>query len=197
MTPDPATFYDGLTLSDNVHRARLFSEVAHSGQPDKAGLNYFVHHIQHTIAMFEMRARKFPAQVQSNLDEHDAKITKIALYLHDSLEDTPVTTRMLIDLGFPARAVSIVDLLTRRKSTPKHLYYSRLAKEPEGRFAKAADMDSNTTWSRLQRLGFDDQERLLEKYIDGFGRIELEPLWDLPKMLEAVRLAKANSGAEV
>lgn len=195
MTPDPATIYDDLTLDQQVWRAHSFARVAHAGQLDKAGCDYFADHITHTIRLFEMRARRYPGEF--DLDEDEAKIAKIVLYLHDVLEDTPVTTRMLIDLGFPARAVSMVDLMTRRKEVPKHLYYSRLAKEPEGRFAKAADMDSNTTWSRLRRLDLATQERLLVKYIDGFERIEMTPLWALHKMLEAVRLEKAESGAPV
>lgn len=197
MSPDPATVYDDLTLPQQVWRAHSFSRVAHAGQLDKAGCDYFLDHIVHAIKMFEMRARKFPGEFEANLDEDDARITKIALYLHDVLEDTPVTTRMLIDLGFPARAISMVDLMTRREGTPKHLYYSRLAKQPEGRFAKAADMDSNTSPYRLGRLDLATQERLLVKYIDGFERIEMTPLHDLPGMLEAIRSEKAESGAQV
>jgi (p)ppGpp synthase/HD superfamily hydrolase len=187
VTIEDNVFYEDVSLSDQVARARLFASVAHWPQTDKSGQPYYTDHLQHTIAMFEQRARLYPGEVASNLDEYDAKITKIALYLHDSLEDTPVTRGMLLTLGFPVRAVSVVDLLTRRKKVPKHLYYSRIAKEPEARFAKAADMDSNTHPTRIRRLAPEDQVRLLEKYIDGFARLELTPLHHLERELERAK----------
>lgn len=184
MTPDPARIYDGLDLTEHLWRAQSFAQVAHWGQEDKSGNPYFFSHILHAIGMFEQRARRLPGEIECNLDEHDCKVTKMAILLHDVLEDTPVTQRMLIDLGFPARVTSLVDLLTRRREVPKHLYYSRLRKEPEGRFAKAADMDSNTAPSRIQRLDPETQIRLLDKYLDGFQRLELDPLWNLRGLRE-------------
>lgn len=182
--------YASIPLGHHVDRARCLAKVAHAGQVDKSGRPYFTNHIQHAVSLFEQRIR-IGGGFTARLLDHDEdlslyKTTLIALYLHDIVEDTPLTHMGLLSLGFPARAVAAVQLLTRTREVASESYYRRILPVPEARLAKAADMDSNTAPERIRRLDPGTQERLLEKYLAGFEAIDMTPLFPLRRMLEEI-----------
>ena len=83
--------------SFTVETAKVLAEVAHNRQKDKLKRPYR----EHVIA------------VGDALADFDDDI-RIAGYLHDIAEDTPVTRQALLDMGVSERAVGIIERVTRR-----------------------------------------------------------------------------------
>lgn len=83
---------DGRALLD---LATALAKVAHSGQYRRGTGEPYFHHCERVAAgVYGWRA-------------------KTVAYLHDVVEDTPVTTEMLIAIGFPKEVVDQVGALTR------------------------------------------------------------------------------------
>jgi (p)ppGpp synthase/HD superfamily hydrolase len=80
-----------------VETARVLAEVAHNRQKDKLKRPYR----DHVIA------------VGDALADFDDDI-RIAGYLHDIAEDTPITRQALLEMGVPERAVDIIERVTNR-----------------------------------------------------------------------------------
>ena len=93
-----------LTASD----AHLFAANAHSGQMDQGGKPY-IRHINRVAAAADARARH--ARQTDGLKVNPVAVLQAA-YLHDVLEDTPVTAADLRQAGFVASVVTMVELLT-------------------------------------------------------------------------------------
>lgn len=180
--------YESLPLEDHVTRAEYLATVVHAGQVDKVGRGYFSH-LNETYRATLVRGSA------AGLSHEEYQTALIVAWLHDSVEDTPVTLTHLVEFGFPARAVSLIGLMTRRKGQTPQQYYGALKREPEGRVVKAADMDSNTSPGRMARLDPGTQIRLLGKYAKGYELLEMEPRWPLDKMLERAEQAKAEASA--
>ena len=79
--------------------AECVARRAHVGQVDKAGAPY-IHHV---------------ARVAASVDGEDAQAVA---WLHDVLEDTPVTAATLLGVGFSVPVVRAVEILTRRPEIP-------------------------------------------------------------------------------
>ena len=93
--------------------ARLAEQVAreaHEDQTDKAGAPY-VEHLKRVANIF---VRDWP-------DATDAEIA--IAWLHDIIEDTPYTSEMLLETGFPVATVKAVEQLT----FPKEGYLENIA----------------------------------------------------------------------
>src|SRR4029453_19054384 len=80
-----------------VETARVLAEVAHNRQKDKLKRPYR----EHVLA------------VGDALEDFDDDI-RIAGYLHDIAEDTPITRQALLDMGVSVRAVGIIERVTKR-----------------------------------------------------------------------------------
>ncbi len=117
----------------------------HEGQFDKAGKPYFLH----------------PQTVASLVDEIDAKIVA---YMHDLIEDTPVTKEFLLDCGFDEYIVNAVEMLTHKDKNDDYFDYVRsVAKNPLATKVKIADLITNSDLSRLASPSEHDFARA-EKY---------------------------------
>ena len=117
----------------------------HEGQVDKAGKPYFLH----------------PQTVAGLVDDVDAKIVA---YMHDLIEDTPVTKQFLIDCGFDEYIVNAVEMLTHKDKNDDYFNYVRgIAKNPLAKKVKIADLTTNSDLSRLDNPTSKDFERA-EKY---------------------------------
>ena len=81
--------------SFTVETAKILAEVAHNRQKDKLKRPYR----EHVIA------------VGDALADFDDDI-RIAGYLHDIAEDTPMTRQALLDMGVSERAVDIIERVT-------------------------------------------------------------------------------------
>lgn len=99
-------------MMSGIEDAKALAAEAHQGQVDKAGRPYFEHVravAQNTIDLLSLYGRGLtPAEM-------DAVV--MAAYLHDVVEDTPLTFEDLAKQGFPASVIEIVRLLTRDRST--------------------------------------------------------------------------------
>lgn len=138
-------------MSDLVARARALAARAHAGQVDKAGAPYIGH----------------PGRVAVHVAQHagagDLEAARAVAWLHDVVEDTPVTLAELAQ-QFPAGIVAAVDAMTKRAGEERDAYYERVRANPIARAVKHADLDDNTDPARTTRLDPDARERLAAKY---------------------------------
>ena len=129
--------------------AIALAEFAHRNQLDKAGLPYIDH------------PRRVLAKVQA---QGALPFVQIAAILHDVVEDTPFTCRILLDLGFSEAAVEVIDLMTRKAEVPDEEYYERIRQNSGALMLKLADISDNTEPWRLSYLPEPTQVRLRSKY---------------------------------
>ncbi len=84
---------------DIIDLALSIAVEAHAGQKDRDGEAYILHPLQ--------------VGLMGATDEE-----RCAGFLHDVLEDTPVTAQELLERGIPTGVVKALELLTHRKGTP-------------------------------------------------------------------------------
>lgn len=164
-----------LSHVQHVRRARLLATCLHEGQTDKSGRAYF-HHLGETVVHYRYRFET--SLMADSLMTHSTYcLGEAAAWLHDAVEDTPMTEEVLLQLEFPREVVELVGLLTRTKDVPSDLYYRKIKADPLARLIKAADMDSNTAPERMARLDEETRTRLTAKYAKGYKAIDMEPRW--------------------
>src|SRR5690625_614212 len=93
-------------------KARKVAETMHTGQADKAGRPYITH----------------PQRVAARCQGHPEAVA--VGWLHDVVEDTPLTLNDLRSSGFPESVVNAVDAITMRPGEDRATYYSRVATNP-------------------------------------------------------------------
>ena len=84
-------------MIDYIEKAKAFAMMAHKGQTDKAGEDYFTAHV---------------AVVADGVEPDP--LVKASAYLHDTVEDTG-TTIDTIRAEFPQEVAEAVSVLTRKK----------------------------------------------------------------------------------
>ena len=92
----------------------------------------------------------------------DAEAVAVA-WLHDVIEDTPVTADALRAKGFPPAVVAAVQTLTKTDGAPYDDYLEAVAASPLARKVKIADMLSN--------LADGPTDRQIVKYAKGLLRL--------------------------
>lgn len=125
-------------------RAQAIAEWAHAGQTDKAGRPYIEH----------------PAYVAAHVRGDCAKAVA---WLHDVVEDTPVTLDDLCSAEFDDEVLEAIRLLTHDPAVPYLDYVRRLKGNPLARQVKLADLAHNSDLSRIPQPTKTDYRRL-EKY---------------------------------
>jgi len=121
-----------------VETAKVLAEVAHNRQKDKLKRPYR----EHVIA------------VGDALADFDDDI-RIAGYLHDIAEDTPMTRQALLDMGVPERAVEIIERVTNRLHANPDDYASgilEIAQDHDAALVKIADNAHNSLPERVEAL---------------------------------------------
>jgi (p)ppGpp synthase/HD superfamily hydrolase len=93
-----------------IRHCLRIAEEAHRAQKDNQGYAY----IGHVIRVACEAGRK--AQANGMTADAVDKIT-MAGFLHDVIEDTPITAKWLIERGVPAEVVAMVQTLTRTKDS--------------------------------------------------------------------------------
>ena len=126
-----------------VGKAREFAIRKHSGQVDKAGVEYWKH----------------PEFVASQLEDEKLKCVG---WLHDVLEDTE-TTEEELRKEFGNEIADLVDILTHKDGEGYYEYVDRVAKNSEAKKVKLADIKHNMDLSRLPEVTEKDIERI-KKY---------------------------------
>lgn len=92
----------------------------------------------------------------------DDKTERVAAALHDVVEEGAASLADLQRAGFPARALRLVDLMTRRGDEEYFDYIRRLCPDAGARRIKLADLADNTGVRRaLKRRSARDREKLV------------------------------------
>ena len=97
--------------------------LAHDGQTDKNGAPYIFH----------------PLRVASTFSD---EMLQVIAVLHDLVEDTD-TTLSDLDARFPQSVVNAVEALTRRGEESYKEFIDRVARNPNARLVKIADIRDN------------------------------------------------------
>lgn len=128
-----------MAYSTDIQAARALAERMHEGQFDKSGLPYVTH----------------PERVASRLDSPE---TQVVGWLHDTVEDTPLTV-FDIEAQFGPETAAAVDAISRRDDEGWEEYIERVAKNPVARKAKISDLVDNSNLSRLPTVTMKDVKR--------------------------------------
>lgn len=136
----------GVNAAEMVRRAEALARSAHEGQVDKAGKPYAEH----------------PARIAASV-AGDPVLESIA-WLHDVVEDTPVTLADLRAAGFPEEVVAGVAAITQLPDESRPGYYARVAANSRARIVKLADIADNSDPARLAVLDEASRARLEQKY---------------------------------
>ena len=129
--------------------ARAIAERAHAGQVDKAGKPYIGH----------------PAHVAVSVEGDKAKAVA---WLHDVVEDTPMTFDDLRAAGIDDEVLAALELLTHDKTVPYMAYVAAIRENDLARTVKLADLAHNSDLSRLPEVTDADLQRV-EKYRQAMG----------------------------
>lgn len=128
---------------------------AHRGQFDKAGVPYIEH----------------PRAVATAL--HQGGLTLAAVHagwLHDVVEDTPITLEILAALGYPPAVVLAIESVTRRNGESYFEMIERAAADPLGCVVKMADNRHN--FGRLDHLPEPQRAFLHKRYTRAYAVLE-------------------------
>ena len=119
--------------------------IAHKGQVDKGGVNYWHH----------------PVAVRDLLPEEATKEAQHAALLHDVLEDTPITLQDLRDAGYSEAIIDIVKLVSRTPEDGTYKEWIAKLANSGNRSAilvKIADITHNSDPNRLVNLSPEDRK---------------------------------------
>lgn len=122
---------------------------------DKSGVPYILHclHVMH------------------QMPKDDPELMMIAV-MHDLVEDIDhVTIQTLVDMGYSARVVEGLRLLTHEGDTPYMDYIAALATNEDCVRVKMADLRHNSDIMRMKGLREKDMQRL-EKYHRAFAYLK-------------------------
>jgi (p)ppGpp synthase/HD superfamily hydrolase len=148
------------TSPDFVVLAEQIARQAHSGQKDKAGADYIEH----------------PRRVAERFDPVTQPDEYATAWLHDVIEDTPISPEYLRASGIPQNVVEAVQLLTKDdREMDLDQYYARILTNPLALAVKAADIADNTDPARTALLEPDVRHRLAEKYTKARRVLGLAP----------------------
>ena len=128
-----------MSYSIDVAAAKALATKAHEGQIDKAGLPYITH----------------PERVASRMENPEAQVIG---WLHDTVEDTPITLRD-IETTFGPETAAAVDAISRRDGEPWSDYLDRVAANPMARQVKISDLIDNSNLNRIPHVTLKDVER--------------------------------------
>lgn len=136
--------------------AKFVSENSHKNQIDKAGIDYFAGHIQAVVN-----------GVTTNKE-------KIVAYLHDTVEDTPLTIERIKEL-FGEEIGEAVFAITKPKdgSLSYDDYIERVKANPLARAVKISDLKHNMDLSRLEKVGITEKDiKRAKKYQKALKKLQ-------------------------
>ena len=119
-----------MIYTEQTAKAMRLCYAAHHGQTDKAGVPYVFH----------------PFHLAEQMTDEDSAV---AALLHDVAEDTEYTLEDLAAMGFSARVLEALRLLTHDPSVPYLEYVASLKGNPIARAVKLADLAHNSDPTRL------------------------------------------------
>lgn len=136
-----------------VAKARDLAIKAHAGQVDKAGKDYFTAHV---------------AVVAEGVKDDPVAMT--VAYLHDIVEDTPVTIED-IRSEFSPEVADAVAVLTHKRGVPYAYYIWQTQQNPIATKVKLSDLRSNMDPNRLSDAPSDKDIRRTLKYSRSYAML--------------------------
>ncbi|MGL4760964.1 MAG: HD domain-containing protein [Sarcina sp.] len=128
-------------------KALILAERLHAGQTRRSGEPYIIHPVRVANGLI-------------SLGIADESMV-IAALLHDVLEDTSITAKMLLnEEKLPKEAVDIIVLLTKSKNYNAQEYFGNIAGSSKAAIVKIADRCHNIATLQF----FDDQK--IGKYVE-------------------------------
>lgn len=115
---------------DLIEKAQDIATRAHDEQIRSDGEPY----INHVARVAWVAREKF-----------DLQKFEITAWLHDVIEDSPVTLDDLREEGFDDEVIAAVDAITKRENEPYEEYIERVNRVPLARAIKLLDMIDNVT----------------------------------------------------
>lgn len=137
------------TTNPIVSLAIKLATKAHAGQMDKSGRPY-LGHLERTAAKVRFSGGTW--------------VQEAAAWLHDSIEDTDLTTRQLLKDGIPFSVIRIVEAMTHEPGVTNEIYWTRVRQEPTAVLVKLCDIYDNLDPARMCYIDEDKQRRLRVKY---------------------------------
>lgn len=160
-------------------QAERLARFAHEGQLDKSGVDYYAGHLRGTVSNLRWgTGRSVRSERYVALTPADRLVAEMVAWLHDVVEDTPVTIRILSELGAPYAVWNRISLLTRSPHSHTDDYYRWIRGDPVARAVKEADINSNTDPARVSLLDEETQARLAKKYAKARKALGLEDPWE-------------------
>lgn len=123
-----------------IEKAKIIAKLAHQGQVDKGGYDYFCH-------------------LEYVAESVNTESEKIVAYLHDILEDTFLTSSDLKVIGFSDNIIDSVVALTKIQGESYFDYLNRVKQNRIAQVVKIADLKNNMDLSRLSKITEKDIER--------------------------------------
>lgn len=136
------------TNNELLEKALRIAVEAHAGQVDKSGKPYIFHPLRVCCRCFT--------------DEE-----KMVALLHDTIEDTEITTEDLLSEGFPPYIVEAILSISRNEDETYEEFVKRTGLNPLGRAVKLHDLEDNMDISRLEQVTEKVLDRL-NKYIKAY-----------------------------
>lgn len=134
-----------MPILPQIQLARNIATSAHKGQLDKIKVPYIEHPamVAHLVQLLPDFATVDPATREAAI---------CAAWLHDVIEDTPVTADSLEAVGFSGDVVRAVVALTRTVHVAPDDYYTRIRSGTVAKLVKTADIASNLSPERVAQL---------------------------------------------
>ena len=126
-----------------IEKAIEIATHAHAGFKEKAGAPYIFHPLRLMLAV-------------------NTPVEQIVAVLHDTIEDTYVTRKLLEFEGFTDEVIDAVEALTKREGESRLDAAARAVANPIARIVKLADVTDNMDLSRIPNLTEKDFTRLKE-----------------------------------
>ncbi len=137
-------------MKDLLNLSKAIAIVAHKDQVDKGGHPYINH--PETVS-------RFCSSIEG----------KIVGWLHDVVEDTPITLETISNLGFPDTIVEALRCVTKEEGYDEDEYYARIKNNPIAKEVKLADLKHNSDLSRIPSDASEDLKKKMikkhEKYL--------------------------------
>ncbi|MEH3052542.1 MAG: HD domain-containing protein [Patulibacter minatonensis] len=141
-------------MSDAAAAERI-ARAGHEGQVDKTGRPY-IEHVERVAAAVAPGLRSIA-------------------WLHDVVEDTPMTAEDLAAEGFGPDVVDAVVAITRLDEEEADAYYARVRANPLALAVKVSDLADNSAPERLALVDADTRAHLVAKYDHARRELGLTP----------------------
>lgn len=147
--------YENIKKSDNlIYKALEIVTTLFENDVDKGGMPYMLHIIY----------------VYKHVNTIEEKVVAL---MHDVIEDKEVSSKDLLEVGFPEKIVNDIVILTRVKPIDYNDYIDNIIKvgSREALNVKLADLENNMDLSRIKNPTVKDFDRVKKRYVPTHEKI--------------------------